>query len=89
MLRNFIFLFFLICFSNLFAQVGIGTTSPASSAILELSSTSKGFLPPRMTTSEVNSISSPAEGLVVYSTTENQLCLYNGTMWRKLNDSPL
>ena len=46
MLRNFIFLFFLICFSNLFAQVGIGTTNPASSAILELSSTSKGFLPP-------------------------------------------
>jgi hypothetical protein len=62
---------------------------PNQSAIVDIESTTKGFLPPRMTTAEVNAIATPAEGLVVYSTTENQLCLYNGTAWRKLNDSPL
>jgi hypothetical protein len=68
--------------------VGVGTSILASAA-LQVDSTTKGFLPPRMTTTEVNAIASPATGLVVYSTTENQLCLYNGTAWRKLNDSPL
>jgi hypothetical protein len=68
---------------------GAYNVTEQTSAILQLESTTKGFLPPRMTTSEVNSIASPAEGLVVYSTTENQLCLYNGSSWRKLNDSPL
>jgi hypothetical protein len=68
---------------------GAYNVTEQTSAILQLESTTRGFLPPRMTTSEVNSIATPAEGLVVYSTTENQLCLYNGTAWRKLNDSPL
>jgi hypothetical protein len=64
-------------------------TSASASAILQANSTTKGFLPPRMTTTQVNAIASPATGLVVYSTTENALCLYNGSSWRKLNDSPL
>jgi hypothetical protein len=63
--------------------------TPNASALLDISSTTKGFLPPRMTTTQVNAIASPAEGLVVYSTTENALCLYTGSSWRKLNDSPL
>jgi hypothetical protein len=61
----------------------------SNNGAVEINSTTQGFLPPRMTTTQVNAIASPAEGLVVYSTTENQLCLYNGTAWRKLNDSPL
>jgi hypothetical protein len=62
---------------------------PDASAALTIASTTRGFLPPRMTTTQVNAIASPAEGLVVYSTTANALCLYNGSSWRKLNDSPL
>jgi hypothetical protein len=65
------------------------TSDCNASASLEVRSLDRGFLPPRMTTTQVNAITSPAEGLVIYSTTENALCLYNGSSWRKLNDSPL
>jgi hypothetical protein len=61
----------------------------SNNGAVEINSTTQGFLPPRMTTTEVNAIATPAAGLVVYSTTENALCLYNGSSWRKLNDSPL
>jgi hypothetical protein len=46
--------------------IGKGTTSPQGSAILELESTTKGLLPPRMTATQANAIVSPAEGLMVY-----------------------
>jgi len=62
-------------------SVGIGTTSPNASAILQTDSTTKGFLPPRMTTTQKNAISSPAAGLQVYDTTLNQMSYYNGTTW--------
>lgn len=68
-------------------SVGIGTTSPVASAKLELSSTTMGFLPPRMTTTEINAIVSPAEGLVVYNLTLNVLCFYDGTGWKKFTHS--
>ena len=63
------------------AQVGIGTTTPATSAQLEVSSTSKGFLPPRMTTSQRNQISNPVAGLIIYNTTTKTLQLLNGSVW--------
>lgn len=50
-------------------QVGIGTNSVNSSALLQLNSTTKGFLPPRMTSSEILSISSPTAGLTIFNTT--------------------
>jgi len=50
------------------AQVGIGTETPDTSSILEISSTSKGFLVPRMTQNQIDQISSPAQGLLVYRT---------------------
>ncbi|WBA41135.1 hypothetical protein [Hymenobacter canadensis] len=49
-------------------SVGIGVAVPASTSLLELSSTSKGFLPPRMTQAQRNAIASPADGLIVYQT---------------------
>jgi hypothetical protein len=49
-------------------SVGIGTTTPNSSAILQTDSTTQGFLPPRMTGTQANAISTPAEGLMVYIT---------------------
>ena len=55
------------CFAH--AQgVGIGTTPPDASAALDVSSTSKGLLPPRMTQTQRTAIVSPAPGLVVYQT---------------------
>jgi len=57
--------------------VGIGTTSPNASAVLDLSSTSKGVLVPRMLASEVAQISNPAPGLLVYQTNGTPGFYYN------------
>ncbi len=62
-------------------NVGI---NPNTSAILQANSTTQGFLPPRMTTTQKNAISSPASGLVVYDSTTNKLCCYNGSTWNDL-----
>jgi hypothetical protein len=59
-----------------------GTTIDAS-AIFQVNSTTKGFLPPRMTTTQKNAISAIA-GLVVYDSTTNKLCCYNGSTWNDL-----
>ena len=56
----------------------------AASAILEASSTTRGFLPPRMTTTQKNAIATPASGLIVYDETTNKLACYNGTTWNDL-----
>jgi hypothetical protein len=50
---------------------------------LNMNSTTKGFLPPRMTTTQKNAIASPAAGLVVYDTTLNKLCVYT-TAWETI-----
>ena len=60
---------------------GIGTTTDETSAILNVSSTTKGFLPPRMTNAQMLAIATPASGLMVYDTTNNKLNYYNGTTW--------
>ena len=52
-----------------------------ASAVLEATSTTKGFLPPRMTTTQKNAIATPATGLVVYDTTLNKLSVYTGAGW--------
>jgi hypothetical protein len=62
-------------------NVGIGTTSPNAAALLDLTTTSKGFLPPRMTTTQRNAITSVPAGLMVYNTTTNKLNFYNGSAW--------
>jgi hypothetical protein len=58
--------------------------TPDPSAMLDVQSTDKGFLPPRMTTIERNSIVTPAEGLVVYDTDEESLFLYSSGVWERL-----
>jgi hypothetical protein len=62
--------------------MGIGVGSINASAQVEIASTTKGFLPPRMTTSQVNAISSPAEGLHAYDLTTHKPKFHNGTGWR-------
>ena len=65
------------------AQVKIGTnpTIVGASSLLELESTTKGFLPPRLTTIQRDAIVSPVAGLAVFNTTKNCLEWYNGTIW--------
>lgn len=64
-----------------FSQVGIGTTTPHASAILELNSNSQGFLPTRVTTVERDGIVAPAEGLFVYNTTNKCYQYFDGASW--------
>lgn len=62
--------------------VGIGTT-PDASAKLDVSSSTQGFLPPRLTTAERDAIATPAVGLVIYNTTTNCLNFYVGAGWNE------
>jgi hypothetical protein len=63
----------------------INTTSVNSSAILQADSTTKGFLPPRMTAAQKTAIVSPAEGLMIYQTDGTKgLYLYDGSVWRAI-----
>ena len=83
------------------AQVGIGTTTPNASAKLDITSTNKGFLPPRVTltgTADVTTIASPATGLFVYNTATAGtspsnvtpgLYYYDGSKWQRvINQQP-
>ena len=54
------------------------------SAILQINSTTQGVLFPRMTTTQKNAIATPSSGLVVYDSTTNKLCCYNGSTWNDL-----
>ena len=70
----------------------IGGSSIDASAAFEVSSTTKGFLPPRMTATQAEAISSPAEGLLIYSTNGSGATItskgwwgYDGSTWVKLN----
>lgn len=80
----------LLFFINMFqlrAQVGIGTTSPDLSSMLDINSTSKGLLTPRMTTVQRNAIITPADGLIVYDTTLKSFYHYNTSTssWIRIN----
>jgi len=69
---------------SLTAQVAINkpiSSSADASAMLDVQSTVKGFLPPRMTEANRDAISNPAEGLIVYNTTTHKPNFYNGTSW--------
>jgi Flp pilus assembly pilin Flp len=80
-----ILLFALLCATTFTqAQIGIGTGSPNAASQLEVSSTSKGFLPPRMTALQRNAISTPVAGLMVWCNdcgSKGEIQIYNGTEW--------
>lgn len=64
--------------SNLLAQT---PQNSDPSAALEVDSTTKGFLPPRMTTVQRNAIANPAQGLTIFNTSTDKLNFYDGTQW--------
>lgn len=72
---------------NSLSQVGIGTTNPHNTSILELKSSTQGFLAPRLSTTERNAISLPATGLFIYNTTINCFQYYNSSAWLSLCDA--
>ncbi|MEX1384028.1 hypothetical protein [Lutibacter sp.] len=86
-------LIILLSSTIVFSQVGIGTVTPNTSAILDVDVTSlaangkKGFLPPRMTTTERDAIVSPATGLLIYNSTTNILNYYTGSGWTVIDTS--
>lgn len=63
-------------------SVGVGTTSPNASAQLDVTSSTKGFLMPRMTSTQRLAISSPVGGLMVYDTDRKLFYQYDGSTWR-------
>lgn len=69
-------------------NVGIGTTTPHVSSILELNSTSLGFLLPRMTATQKNAISTPSTGLMIFQTDAPVgPYFYDGSVWRQISFS--
>ena len=71
------------------AQVAINTdgSNPDSSAILDLKSTDKGLLPPRMTQAQRDAISIPVAGLQIFNTTTNRPNYYNGSEWMHFDNT--
>lgn len=65
------------------AQVAVNAdgSAPDNSSMLDVKSTTKGLLPPRMTTAQRNAIVAPVEGLVIYNTNDKALNVYTGTSW--------
>lgn len=80
-------LIFFFAFFSSFSQsngIGVGTSTPHASAQLDVTSTSKGFLPPRMTWAQRNAISNPSPGLIIWCSNclpKGELQIFNGTEW--------
>ena len=84
MKQIFTFLAAVLLTATTYAQVGIGTTTPDASSALDITSTTKGLLIPRMTETQRDAISSPATGLMIYQTDGTVgFYYYNGSSWVK------
>ena len=65
--------------------VGLGTASINASALFQMDSTTRGFLPPRMTAAQRGAISAPAQGLIIYQVDGViGLYIYSNSVWRSL-----
>ncbi len=68
-------------------RVGIGTTNPDNSSVLEINSDSKGVLFPRLTTAQRNAIANAVAGLLVYDTDAGAFYYFDGIVWRNVSSS--
>jgi len=78
----FVVLLCLAASSSVQAQYGFGTSNPNPSAVMDMTSTTKGFLPPRMTSAQIAAIKSPAEGLMVYNTDQQCMMVYSNSAFK-------
>lgn len=83
MKKYLLLLLFAFGFST-YSQVGIGTTNPHSSSILDITASDKGVLIPRLTTTEKLAITTPSNGLIIYDTDLLCFSFYDGTQWNCL-----
>jgi len=68
-------------------HVGIGTNAPNANALLDITSTTKAFMPPRMTTAQKDAVASPTAGMVLYDATLGKLCVYTGAAWQTITSA--
>ena len=68
-------------------KVAIGTVDPHTSSILHLVSTTKGFIPPRMTTAQRDAIGTPSSGLIIYNDSTNKINVYTGSAWEAVTSA--
>ena len=95
-MKAIIFVALLLSSTILFSQVGVNTTSPDPSAMLDVSATDKGLLVPRISltninTSSLDGVNTAANGLLIYNTNAGVVSgdgvgfyWFNGTLWNKL-----
>jgi hypothetical protein len=84
-MRNYIlFLLLGLCYQAVAQNVGIGTTNPNARAILDLTSTNRVFLPPRLTNAQMDAIASPPYGSMIYNTDQHQFMGYVFSHTRRL-----
>ena len=82
-----IMILFLVFILNANAQVGIGISLPNGSAMLDVTSSAKGFLPPRMTAAQRDAIVNPAAGLLIWCSdvgASGEIEVFNGTSWTNM-----
>ena len=82
-----LFIAFISLNNYAFSQVGIGTVIPDPSSVLDISSTEKGMLAPRMTSAQRVTIVSPAEGLLVFDIDEDLFYFYDSSAWVPLESA--
>lgn len=75
---------FLCATTITYAQVGIGTNSPSANSVLDLSSTDKGLLLPRL--NDTTNVSSPSAGLMIYNSNAGKPAFHDGSRWNTLAD---
>lgn len=91
MKRNLYIILFVLLFlvtNGIYGQVGVNQdgSAPHGSAMLDVKSTNRGFLPPRMTTAERDAISSPADGLMIYNLDCQSVQVFSGGLWAPLGN---
>lgn len=67
--------------------IGVGTSTPSDKALMEFSSTTRGVLLPRLTTTQRDAIASPPTGLLIYNTTTNKLNIRAASAWEAVTSS--
>ena len=88
MKTSYLIMIFLLFTGRIFCQVGVNAdgSEPDNSAMLDVKSSNKGLLMPRMTQLQIEAIANPADGLIVYCTTDKKIYIYNDTdsHWREV-----